>query len=110
MVMSSSLLEMQQEFGSFDAYIWRFVGGKSVKNRFIFVSAIPVQTAESDTMSLALRKRGFEFVSSTICYIFMQAVGMVSDHTTACFRHGPGVGGGPLVFSPPSSSSSYRLL
>ncbi len=83
-----SFLQVQEEFGSFDEYIWRFVGGRPVKNGFRSLSEIPARTGESDAMSVELRKRGFKFVGSTICYAFMQAVGMVNDHTIDCFRYG----------------------
>ncbi len=80
-------LEVQKEFGSFDKYIWQFVGGKQIKNERKILKDIPAKTAESDAMSKDLKKRGFKFVGSTICYAFMQAVGMVNDHTVECFRH-----------------------
>ena len=80
-------LEVKKEFGSFDKYIWRFVGGKPVKNKFRRLSDLPAQTGESQEMSKDLKKRGFRFVGPTICYAFMQAVGMVNDHTTDCFRY-----------------------
>ena len=80
-------LEVQKEFGSFDAYIWDFVGGKPKRNRWKQMGQVPATTAESDAMSKALKKRGFRFVGSTICYAFMQATGMVNDHTTGCFRY-----------------------
>ena len=80
-------LEVQKEFGSFDKYIWQFIGGKPIKNQWKTLKEIPAKTAESDAMSKDLKKRGFKFVGSTICYAFMQAVGMVDDHTVDCFRH-----------------------
>ena len=80
-------LEVQEEYGSFDKYIWQFVGGKSILNEFRSLSEIPPKTKESDSMSTDLKKRGFKFVGYTICYAFMQAVGMVNDHTTDCFRY-----------------------
>jgi DNA-3-methyladenine glycosylase I len=80
-------LAVQNEFGSFDNYVWRFVGGSPIEHRFRSLSAIPAKTRESDTMSSDIQRRGFKFVGSTICYSFMQAVGMVNDHTTSCFRH-----------------------
>lgn len=80
--------QIQDEFDSFDKYIWRFVGGKPIKHRFRSLSEIPATTVESDSVSRELRERGFRFVGSTICYAFMQAVGMVNDHTTDCFRYG----------------------
>ena len=80
-------LEVREEFGSFDEYIWRFVGGRPIKNSFRAVSEVPAKTEESEAMSVELRRRGFKFVGSTICYAFMQAVGMVNDHTVGCFRY-----------------------
>ncbi len=80
-------LEVREEFGTFSEYIWRFVGGKPVQNRFTSLGEIPATTDASEAMSLDLKKRGFRFVGSTICYAFMQATGMVNDHTTGCFRH-----------------------
>ena len=79
-------LEIRKEFGSFDKYIWQFVKYKPIKNRFKSLSEIPPQTEESDLMSKDLKERGFKFVGSTICYAFMQAVGMVNDHVVSCFR------------------------
>ena len=83
-----ALLAVQKEFGSFDAYIWRFVGGEPLTNRRRSRSEVPSRTPRSDAMSKDLKARGFRFVGSTICYAFMQAVGMVNDHLVACFRHG----------------------
>ncbi len=80
-------LEVQKEFGSFDKYIWQFVGGKPIKNNWKTIKEVPAKTNESDAMSKDLQKRGFKFVGSTICYAFMQAVGMVNDHTVDCFRY-----------------------
>ena len=80
-------LEAREEFGSFDEYIWRFVGGRPIKNSFRAVSEMPAKTEESEAMSKELRRRGFKFVGPTICYAFMQAVGMVNDHTIGCFRY-----------------------
>lgn len=80
-------LEVQKEFGSFDHYIWQFVNGKPIVNRWNSLSDIPVSTAESDAMSKDLKKRGFKFVGTTICYAFMQAAGLVNDHVVSCFRH-----------------------
>jgi len=82
-----AFLAVQQEFGSFDAYIWRFVGGKPIKNAWRTMQETPARTPESDAMSKDLQKRGFTFVGSTICYAFMQAVGMVNDHVVDCFRY-----------------------
>lgn len=82
-----AFLDVQAEFGSFDAYIWRFVGGKTRKNAWKSLKEIPPKTPESIAMSKDLTKRGFRFVGPTICYAFMQAAGLVNDHTTYCFRH-----------------------
>jgi len=80
-------LVASKEFGSFDNYVWRFVGGKPIRHKFNSLGQIPATTTESDAMSKDLRQRGFRFVGPTICYAFMQAVGMVNDHTTKCFRY-----------------------
>ncbi len=80
-------LAVQEEFGGFDAYIWRFVGGKPLRNGWRSLGQVPDRTRESDLMSKDLGQRGFKFVGSTICYAFMQAVGMVNDHLVGCFRH-----------------------
>ena len=80
-------LEVKKEFGSFDKYIWQFVGGKPKKNKWKTLKEIPASTQESDDMSKALKKKGFKFVGSTICYAFMQAAGMVNDHVVHCFRY-----------------------
>jgi DNA-3-methyladenine glycosylase I len=82
-----AFLAVQKEFGSFDAYLWQFVGGRPIQNRRRALKDIPPRTTESDAMSKDLLRRGFKFVGSTICYAFMQAVGMVNDHTVVCFRH-----------------------
>ncbi len=82
-----AFLEVQKEFGSFDAYIWRFVGNKTIHNRWKSLKEIPPKSAESDAMSKDLKKRGFNFVGSTICYAYMQASGMVNDHVIDCFRY-----------------------
>jgi DNA-3-methyladenine glycosylase I len=82
-----SFLKIQQEFGTFDAYIWRFVGGRPKQNAWKTHKKVPPRTAESDAMSKDLKKRGFRFVGSTICYAFMQATGMVNDHVVSCCRH-----------------------
>ncbi len=84
---AKKLLEVQREYGSFSKYIWRFVDGEPIKHRFTALRDIPATTKESDAMSKDLRKRGFSFVGPTICYAFMQAVGMVNDHTRECFRY-----------------------
>jgi len=80
-------LDVQEEFGSFGAFIWRFVDGEPKQNGWRSLAEIPARTPESDAMSKELKKRGFKFVGSTICYAHMQATGMVNDHTTDCFRH-----------------------
>lgn len=84
---AKSFLAVQKEFGSFDAYLWQFTGGHPIQNRRKSLKGIPARTPESDAMNKDLLKRGFKFVGSTICYAFMQAVGMVNDHTVDCFRH-----------------------
>jgi DNA-3-methyladenine glycosylase I len=84
---AKAFLEVQKEFGSFDRYIWQFVEGKSKVNARTNMRQIPTRTAESDALSKDLKKRGFTFVGSTICYAFMQAVGMVNDHLVTCFRY-----------------------
>ena len=84
---AKAFLAVQKEFGSFDAYIWRFVGGKPKNDRRCSLREVPAQTPESEAMSKDLKRRGFAFVGPTICYAFMQAVGMVNDHTIDCFRH-----------------------
>ena len=82
-----SFLETQKEFGSFDKYIWQFVGNKPIRNRWKRLNEIPSKSAESELMSRDLKKRGFKFVGPTICYALMQAIGMVNDHTIHCFRY-----------------------
>ena len=82
-----ALLAVQKEFGTFDEYIWSFVGGKPRKNAWKRMGEVPSKSRESDAMSKDLTKRGFKFVGSTICYTFMQATGMVNDHITTCFRY-----------------------
>jgi DNA-3-methyladenine glycosylase I len=82
---AKAFLAVQKEFGSFDKYIWQFVDGQPKKNRIPHYKALPAKTPQSDAMSRDLKKRGFTFVGSTICYAFMQAVGMVNDHTIDCF-------------------------
>ena len=84
---AQAFLAVQGEFGSFDRYIWRFVGGKPKKNRWRAMKQVPASTPESDAMSKDLKKRGFRFVGSTICYAFMQATGMVNDHLVTCSRY-----------------------
>jgi DNA-3-methyladenine glycosylase I len=80
-------LAIQEEFGSFDAYIWDFVGGRPIQNKWRSPKEVPASTAEATALSKDLRRRGFKFVGPTICYAFMQAVGMVNDHLVHCFRH-----------------------
>jgi DNA-3-methyladenine glycosylase I len=80
-------LAVQEEFGSFDNYLWTFVGGKPIQNRWRTMAEVPAHTAESDAMSRDLLRRGFKFVGSTICYALMQAIGMVNDHLVTCPRH-----------------------
>ena len=82
----SHLIEVQEEFGSFDKYIWEFVGGKPIVNQRKSMSDVPATTPESDALSKDLKKRGFKFVGSTIIYAHMQACGLVNDHTIDCFR------------------------
>ncbi len=84
---AKAFLRVQQEFGSFDAYIWRFVEGTPKLNAWKSLDEVPASTAESDAISRDLKKRGFTFVGSTICYAFMQAAGLVNDHTANCFRY-----------------------
>ena len=84
---AQAFLVVQKEFGTFDAYIWRFVDGSPRQNRLRSTADLPARSAESDAMSKDLLKRGFTFVGSTICYAFMQATGMVNDHLVSCFRH-----------------------
>jgi len=83
---AQAFLAVQNEFGTFDRYIWQFVGGRPIQNKRKGKD-IPARSAESDAMSKDLQKRGFRFVGSTICYAFMQATGMVNDHLTSCYRH-----------------------
>jgi DNA-3-methyladenine glycosylase I len=78
---------VQEQFGSFDQYIWRFVNGRPIQNSWKKITDIPSSTPESGAMSKDLKKRGFKFVGTTICYAFMQTVGMVNDHVVGCFRH-----------------------
>ena len=83
---AGAFLAVQEEFGSFDVYIWRFTGGKPVQNSWKFMKQVPASTTDSDAISKDLLKRGFTFVGSTICYAFMQAVGLADDHAAGCFR------------------------
>ena len=84
---AQKFLDVQDEFGSFDSFIWQFTGGVPKQNKWRSLAEIPASTPESDAMSKELKRRGFKFVGSTICYAHMQATGMVNDHTTNCFRH-----------------------
>ena len=86
-VNARKFLEVQSEYGSFSSYIWQFVAGKPIQNHWQTLEEVPITTAQSDAMSKDLKQRGFKFVGSTICYSYMQAVGMVNDHTIDCFRH-----------------------
>ena len=86
-VNAQKFLQVQEEFGSFDAFIWQFVAGQPRQNNWYIHAEVPSQTAESDAMSKELKRRGFKFAGTTICYAFMQATGMVNDHTVNCFRH-----------------------
>ena len=85
---AKAFLEIESQFGSFDAYVWRFVGGQPKVNRWRSSWQVPARTAQSDALSKDLKQRGFNFVGSTICYAFMQATGLVNDHLLTCFRHG----------------------
>jgi len=87
MTNARAFLEIQAEFGSFDTYIWQFVNGTPIRNHWKSLKDIPSTSHESDAISTALKKRGFKFVGSTICYAFMQSVGMVNDHLTCCYSH-----------------------
>ena len=84
---AKATMAVQKEFGSLDAYLWQFVDGEPIRNAWETMQQVPATSEESDAMSSDLKKRGFNFVGSTICYAFMQAVGMVNDHTTDCFRY-----------------------
>jgi DNA-3-methyladenine glycosylase I len=84
---AKAFLRVQQEFGSFDRYVWQFVNGRPKVNSWKRLGQLPARTAESDALSKDLKRRGFNFVGSTICYAFMQAVGMVNDHVVSCFRY-----------------------
>ena len=84
---AAAFLEVQQEFGSFDSYIWRFTGGHPIRNEWSDLAQLPAETDESRAMSRDLKKRGFRFVGPTICYAYMQATGLVNDHTVDCFRY-----------------------
>jgi DNA-3-methyladenine glycosylase I len=96
---AGAFLEVQREFGSFDKYVWQFVDGKPIVNRWTGLKQVPASTAEADALSKDLRKRGFRFVGATIIYAFMQATGLVNDHLTSCFR-----------YPKPHAQSSHRSL
>jgi DNA-3-methyladenine glycosylase I len=85
---AAAFLKIQREFGSFDRFLWDFVGGEPRRNRFRTSKQLPARTELSDALSKEMKRRGFRFVGTTICYAFMQAVGIVNDHTLDCFRHG----------------------
>jgi DNA-3-methyladenine glycosylase I len=84
---AKAFLELQREFGTFDSFIWQFVGGQPKQNRWRSLRQLPAKTEQSDAMSKVLKEHGFKFVGSTICYAFMQAAGMVNDHVVSCFRY-----------------------
>lgn len=84
---AAGVIRIQQEFGSLDSYLWNFTAHKTIRNSWNSLSEVPARTTESDIMSRDLKKRGFNFVGSTICYAFMQSIGMVNDHIVSCFRH-----------------------
>ncbi len=84
---ASRFMEVQKEFGSFEKYVWQFTGNKTIQNKWTKLDQLPATNPESDAMSAELKKRGFKFVGSTICYAYMQAAGMVNDHLNKCFRY-----------------------
>jgi len=84
---AKAIAKVQDEFGSFDAYVWQFVGGTPIRNAWKSAGDVPAHSPESHQMSKDMKRRGFAFVGPTICYAFMQAVGMVNDHLVQCFRH-----------------------
>jgi DNA-3-methyladenine glycosylase I len=90
---AQAFLSVQKEFGSFDRYVWQFVGGKQKVNRWVRMSQVPATSVESDALSKDLKQRGFRFVGSTIVYAYMQAIGLVNDHTAECFLSAPPVRG-----------------
>lgn len=104
-----AFLAVQDEFGSFDAYVWRFVNGGPRLNTWTSLADVPARTPESDALSKDLLRRGFKFVGSTICYAFMQAVGLVNDHTTDCFRHRELTPGGRTGGTPRSKRGPTRV-
>lgn len=86
-VNAKQFLQIQKEYGSFDEYIWSFVGGKPIKNKWKKLSEVPSSSAESHDMSKSMKKKGFKFIGPTTCYAYMQAIGMVNDHVVSCFRY-----------------------
>ena len=109
---AKAFLHLQKEWGSFDRYIWEFAGGQTIQNAWSSAAQLPARTAESDKMSHDLLKRGFKFVGPTICYAFMQAVGMVNDHLVSCFRYRELAESAPVALAsmPGSSVSPKRGL
>ena len=105
---AKAFLAVQKEFGSFDAYIWRFVDGHPIDGRRKAIGDVPPTTPQSDAMSKDLKKRGFSFVGSTICYAYMQAAGLVNDHLVTCFRHKPLGGLGDQSPQTPQGASGDR--
>lgn len=106
---AQALLRVREEFESFDRYVWQFVEGRPLVNSWKSHRQVPPRTTESDAMSKALKKRGFSFVGSTICYAFMQAVGMVDDHVVRCFRHArPELGSFALSARKPLTQGALR--
>lgn len=103
---ANRLLEVQKEHGSFDAFIWSFVGGKTIHHNYSSFKAMPSASPESERMSAALREKGFKFVGPTICYSFMQAVGMVNDHLVECYRHSELMKSDPMSARAPRSRKS----
>jgi DNA-3-methyladenine glycosylase I len=105
-----AFLRVQESFGSFDRYMWRFTGGRTVRNRWRRMDQVPARTPASEAMSRDLKQRGFTFVGPTICYAHMQAVGMVNDHLLDCFRHREvaGLGGDARQSFPSGKTASER--
>jgi DNA-3-methyladenine glycosylase I len=104
---AKAFLDVQEQFGSFDSYVWGFVGGEPIQNRWRTLAELPARTAESDAMSRDLQSRGFKFVGSTICYAHMQATGMVNDHLVKCPRHAE-LGGRRRPRAPSSQSPASK--
>jgi DNA-3-methyladenine glycosylase I len=103
---AGAFLEVQREFATFDAYVWRFVGGQSIGNQWGTRLEVPARTAESDALSKDLKRRGFTFVGTTICYAMMQATGMVNDHLVGCFRYSQVSTSGTRIERPGGRSGS----